>query len=396
MESKDIIGIAPFGPFVEGFIRFSFEEDLASKQTQQLPQFEILSHVHDGEPEEGGIPKMVTHPVAEKLMGVDSEDESKRLLTEVPIRFLSKSPDTALRARYEAFDASSGRMVCTGNGTQAKRLVDGSTASKAEACNGPDRCGFAQREDVSCKFRCRMDVQIDNSQDPLAVFQFQSGGINTYRTLAAKLKMLHALYGDLRGLPLRLTSWAKSSKLSGYTAFYCANVELQEEFTLKSAGEAAEKYRAEFNTDGLQAAIESLVSGSAFSLDDGESLVTRHVPMSELRKARTSGQTSPHEGQASSLSSIVGKALEGIMATRVEQVALVAATESKLPDIPQLGDSESAISTNSSVVYDGGESRIIATGTTESDVTAQVESVQRVNEDVPEVAPIDQEAFLNI
>ena len=32
MESKDIIGIAPFGPFVEGFIRFSFEEDLASKR----------------------------------------------------------------------------------------------------------------------------------------------------------------------------------------------------------------------------------------------------------------------------------------------------------------------------------------------------------------------------
>ena len=165
---------------------------------------------------------------------------------------------------------------------------------------------------------------------------------------------------------------------------------------MKSAGEAAEKYRAEFNTDGLQAAIESLVSGSAFSLEDGESLVTRHVPMAELRKARTSGQSIALEGQPSTLSSIVGKALEGIMATRVEQVASVAATESKLPGIPQLGDSESAILTNSSVVYDGGESKIIATGTTESDVTAQVECVQRGNEDVPEVAPIDQEAFLNI
>lgn len=311
MAQNNVFGIAPFGPFVEGFIRFSFEEDTATKTATQLSQFEILSHVHDGVPSPGDIPKMLTHPCAQQLTAKDSEDGTRRLLHEVPIRFLGKTPETNLRARYEAFDVESGRMVCSGNGVDGARLSAGAAEAVAVPCVGPDRCSFAQNPGVSCKFRCRMDVQLESSTDPLAVFQFQSGGINTYRTLAAKLKMLHAVYGDLRGLPLRLTSWAKSSKLSGYATFHCANIELQDGISLKEAGEKAKAYRDEFNMDGLEAVLHELANDSAFALDDSETLVTRHVPTSELRRARdASGHAQPPIH--STLESVVASALESV------------------------------------------------------------------------------------
>jgi hypothetical protein len=360
MDNLNVFGIAPTGPFVEGFLRFSYEEDAATKRSEQRPEFEILSHVHDGVPMAGEVPKMVTHPIAQQLTAVDSEAGGRRLLHEVPIRFLGQSPQANLRARYEAFDLESGRMVCSGNGSLAARMTSEMNEPASTPCCGPERCTFAATENVSCKFRARMDVQIEGAPDPLAIFQFQSGGINSYRALAAKLKMLYALYGDLRGLPLRLTSWSKSSRLSNYAVFHCANIDFRYGITMKVAGEQAQAFREQFNMDGIEEVLLGLARESTFALDDTESLVHRKVSTEELRRVRPRTHAAVVPAAASTLTSVMTGALD-----RIRQSASAPAAETATvqpPEVGQEGGQAAADANKPAIVFREGGLRIEASG----------------------------------
>lgn len=299
----------PFGPFVEGLVRLATDEGNANYELPPVPHFEILSHVHDGHAEGGIAPKLRPHPITRKLTLVPKLDGEQCLPQEVPFRFLGKKPETVMRARFEAIDAESGRMLCSGDGAQAVRLDGGGLTAKSHACVGPEGCAFAQSQGISCRFRCRMDIQIEGGNDPLSVFQFQSGGINTYRTLLAKITMLHAIYGDLRGLPLRLTTWAKSCKLSGYEPFNCANIEIKEGVGMKEAGDAATLYREAFNMDGLEPVLETFMHDSAgFCVGRGFA-VELHVESGsdEATKSRQ-GDVSP-SAPTTSLAAVVQQAL---------------------------------------------------------------------------------------
>ena len=305
----------PFGPFVEGLVRLAFDESDAWTEALPVPQFEILSHVHDRPSESGTAPRLRPHPIAQKLTLVPNLDGGQCLPQELPFRFLGKKPETVMRARFEAIDDQSGRMLCRGDGAQAVRFAGSGLEAQSHPCMGPGGCTFAQTQGISCRFRCRMDIQIEGGNDPLSVFQFQSGSINTYRALRAKVNMLYAVYGDLRGLPLRLTTWAKSSKLSGYEPFYCANIELKEGVGLKEAEDAAKLHREAFNMDGLESVLETFMDDIADSCRDSGFSVDHQVGnrSDEATNARLREMTPP--APTTLLTAVVQKALEGSKST---------------------------------------------------------------------------------
>lgn len=318
MNANEIASLAPTGPYVEGLIRFSY--DSASQGATQKPNFEVLSRVHAEEPQPGDVPKMVPHLLGDKLEGVDGEGAGRRLLSEIPIRLMFDKPENNLSARYKAFERSTGQLVCCGNGVRSVRRASLGEQPKDGVCPGPENCVFATTPEVACHLHVRMNVQLDDSQDALSVFEFQSSGINSYRTLSAKLSMLKALFGGLRGLPLRLTSWAKSSMASGYQPFYCANIELREGLDLPKAKVELEAYNKQFegiDFTAMETAVETMQSSSAFALDESESVVTRWVPAAEIIATRAASNgglsNSPTTG------SLMGATVDAIVSRAREQ-----------------------------------------------------------------------------
>lgn len=348
MKISDIKAMAPTGPHIEGLIRFSYEEGATGERTQ-LPEFELLSRVHEGTPKVGEIPRMKPHPLADQLISRVSEQSGNRLLSEVPIRFLGNKPESILSGQYRAFDSVSGVMLCAGNGDKATQMGGPGTGLQQVPCVGPDACSFANSSGVSCNFQCRMKVQVDGSTDPLACFEFQSSGVNTYRTLSAKLAMLHSLYGNLRGLPFRLTSWSKSSSLSLYKPFFCANIELRDGLTLGTTKDQTYNAFDGFDQqalEGLENAMTKMVQDCTFGLDGVESVVTTWTPASEImgRYAASGAKASMKTFMENTVSAAVKRAREGAEATGANTVA-EAATESILTssDAPAPGNEKIAL-----------------------------------------------------
>lgn len=232
-----IQSLEPVSPFVEGYIRFIWEEQQA-KSKSQGEGFELLAHTHVAAPSEGEVPQLHTHPLAEtKLLARDGENgEGRRHLDEIPIHFLGRNVDDVLRAEYRS-TTSIGTVICRGDGCKANR------GREETPCVGPAACQLAQT--AGCRLHVRMHVAVDGSDDPYAVFEFQSTSPNTYRALKSKLMIFEALAGNnLQGLPLRLTTWKKSTKGSSYQTFYCANIDLREGQSIQAALELAQEKKA--------------------------------------------------------------------------------------------------------------------------------------------------------
>lgn len=230
--------VEPSSPFVEGFIRFVWDEQQAG-QVEQGDGFELLAHTH-------AVPtgdqfRRETHPLAEKLLSRDgARQEDQRHLDEIPIRFLGRTVDDVLGAEYRSTSLF-GDVMCRGDGSKAMR------EGEAVSCAGPRQCQFAKT--VGCHLHVRMHAAIEGSDDPYAVFEFQSTSPNTYRALKSKLMVFEKLAGDLMGLPLRLTTWKKSTEGSSYKPFYCANLQLREGQSLAEAKDQAKTAKQELGLD---------------------------------------------------------------------------------------------------------------------------------------------------
>lgn len=228
--------IQPQGPHTIGFIRFASE--VREGERVQVNRFEVLSRHHQST--DVGDPKLAPHPIAEQLLALES---NKHGIKVIPIKLLFDEPDANLSARYDAYDSNLNRLVCAGDGDNFRRTSfgqDQTTQTTSGACLGPDACAFAQGGDIQCRLRVKLKAQIDGQDDQFSVFEFQSGSINTYRALAAKITMMHATFGrKLRHVPLNLKMWTKSSMESLYEPFFCADIALRESETMASACKAA-------------------------------------------------------------------------------------------------------------------------------------------------------------
>lgn len=220
----------------------------------------------------------LAHPLQAKL----AEGCPNGKLRAIPVKLLFNAPELNLRAQYSAFDRSSGRPECVGDGQSARRNSD--QGIEEVPCPSPGGCEFGR--EWGCKLFGRLNVQIDGQDDELGSFILRTTGYNSVRTLAARLAYLNAISGgNARHLPLMLRLRAKSTTLSYRTPVYYVDLTLREGESLTDAvsnakAEALRQKEAGVNAGQLeQKARQALANGSfEESVDDGSAVVDEFYP----------------------------------------------------------------------------------------------------------------------
>ncbi len=128
-------------------------------------------------------------------------------------------------------------------------------------CPAPPACPLA--EGGNCKPYGRLNVRIDVDSDgapsdELGSFVLRTTGFNTIRTIAARLRYLHALSGGLLStVPLELRLRGKSTTLSRRAPIYYVDLTLRADTTLAQAIAAARtEWEARKEAGMDQAALE--------------------------------------------------------------------------------------------------------------------------------------------
>lgn len=182
-------------------------------------------------------------------------------LRRIPVRLLFNDPALNLRANYTLFDRGTARPLCVGDGQSCKRVTD--TGIKQLPCAGPDICPLAQ--EGGCKPFGRFHVRIDhpgNPSDALSTFVLRTTGINTLRTLMARMQYLQAVSGGLLAyLPLEIRLRGKSTTQSRRTPIYYVDLgvpgNLSLEVAIRQAVQAAEQAtRSGYDQEGLEQAAK--------------------------------------------------------------------------------------------------------------------------------------------
>ena len=246
---------------------------VVEKAGKRLPekddQFTITSQVQSAE---GWLP----HPFDE---GFRKAQGGK--IRSIPIRLLFNDPDLNFRAEYALFDRRTGRPVCVGNGETCKRRTESGVQSLP--CPSPEGCTLAQNG--ACKPYGRLNVQIGDD-DPLGNFVFRTTGVNSIRTLSARLAYFQAISGNrLAYLPLELRLRGKSTRQSMGTPIYYVDLTVRSGVSVEDALAEAkrleeDRQEAGFDQVALEAAARQGFSNGAFeeSDDEGELVVEEFYP----------------------------------------------------------------------------------------------------------------------
>lgn len=168
-------------------------------------------------------------------------------LRSIPVRMIFNDPELSLRAEYTLFDRQTGRPLCIGNGETCQRQTP--NGIEQHPCPSPERCPLAQGG--LCKAFGRLYVNLDES-DEFGTFIFRTTGINSIRTLAARLSYYQAASGDLLScLPLQLILRGKSTTQSYRTPIYYVDLTLRDNISLQEAITQAQKMDEQAKTAGF-------------------------------------------------------------------------------------------------------------------------------------------------
>jgi hypothetical protein len=184
------------------------------------------------------------HPLHQKLL---AESPSAKIRA-IPVTMLFNDPNLNLRAQYSLFERKSGRLLCVGNGENAKRSTP--EGPKTVVCPSPEGCALGK--ELGCKPYGRLNVQIEGQEDDLGTFMFRTTGYNSIRTLAARLQYYHALsHGKTRFLPLSLKLRAKSTTQSHRAPVYYVDLVLREGLSFVEALPKAFETAQQAETAGI-------------------------------------------------------------------------------------------------------------------------------------------------
>ncbi len=168
-------------------------------------------------------------------------------LRSIPVRMIFNDPELSLRAEYTLFDRQTGRPLCIGNGETCQRQTP--NGIEQHPCPSPERCPLAQGG--LCKAFGRLYVNLDES-DEFGTFIFRTTGINSIRTLAARLSYYQAASGDLLScLPLQLILRGKSTTQSYRTPIYYVDLTLRDNISLQEAITQAQKMDEQAKSAGF-------------------------------------------------------------------------------------------------------------------------------------------------
>lgn len=233
------------------------------------------------------------HPLHQQY----SESAANGKIRAIPVQVMFNDSDLNLRAEYSAFDRSTGRPLCVGNGEVAKRVCE--QGVEEVACPSPERCRFAYEQ--GCKLYGRLSVQIEGQNDELGSFIFRTTGYNSVRTLYARLRYFEAVSaGATRHLPLLLKLRAKSTTQSYRTPVYYVDLTLRDEETLISAVRTAqleaENYRqAGVDTESLEKTARLLLQNGQFedSAEEVPLLLEEFYPATDSNEEDTATLSTP-------------------------------------------------------------------------------------------------------
>lgn len=235
----------------------------------------------------------INHPLDEQLR----KDKGAKLRS-IPVRLLFDDPDLSLRAHYTMFDRATGRPLCVGNGESCKRATV--SGMQSFACPSPAACPLAAGG--NCKPYGRLNVSIELEGvpcDELGSFVLRTTGINSIRTLSARLRYLHALTGGvLSTLPLELRLRGKSTTLSHRTPIYYVDLTLRGDTTLAQAISAAKTAWEERRAAGVDQGALDEAARSGFALGEFEESEEDGVAVvEEFYTAEGDGQVSDGYGR---------------------------------------------------------------------------------------------------
>lgn len=235
---------------------------------KRLPQkddeFTITTQIQT---QDGWIP----HPLDAAL-----RKQSNAKLRSIPIRLLFNDPDLSLRASFTAFDRTTGRPLCVGDGETCRRATP--SGMQQLPCPGPDSCEFAER--FGCKPYGRLNVLI-GEEDEMGTFIFRTTGFNSIRTLATRLRYFAAASGGLLAhLPLELRLRGRSTTQSHRAPIFYVDLTLRSGLSFCDAIAAAkaahqERLEAGFDQQALEEAARQGFGNGAFeeSTEEGGSVV---------------------------------------------------------------------------------------------------------------------------
>lgn len=235
---------------------------------KRLPQkddeFTITTQI---QAQEGWIP----HPLDAAL-----RMQPNAKLRSIPVRVLFNDPDLNLRASFTAFDRTTGRPLCVGDGDACRRAT--SSGMQPLPCPGPDSCEFGER--FGCKPHGRLNVLI-GEEDEMGTFIFRTTGFNSIRTLATRLRYFAAASGGLLAhLPLELRLRGRSTTQSHRAPIFYVDLTVRSGLSFCDAIAAAkaaheERLAAGFDQQALEEAARQGFGNGAFeeSTEEGCAVV---------------------------------------------------------------------------------------------------------------------------
>lgn len=222
----------------------------------------------------------VLHPVDEAL-----RKEASAKLRSIPVKLLFDDPNLSLRASYTMFERTTGRPLCVGDGQTCKRVSP--QGMQSLPCEGPQACSVGVSG--GCRPYGRLSVRIDAQEaqcDEMGSFVFRTTGFNSIRTLASRLRYLHAATGGLlAGLPLELRLRGKSTRMSHGAPIYYVDLTTRQDSSLPQVIALTRKEREQQAALGFQqealdeAARQGLALGEFEESDeDGAAVVQEFYP----------------------------------------------------------------------------------------------------------------------
>lgn len=199
-------------------------------------------------------------------------------LRAIPVRVAYNDLNLTLHNSFSAFDTKTGRVLCSGNGTKARRMTE--EGVKEMDCPRPEACEFGIRQ--RCKNMSRAYFQIEGQEDELGVFILRTTSFNSLNYLGTRLAQLSGLTGGrLAGLPMMLVMETKTTTQSFREPIQFADLVTRPGMRLVEAIKQANDYQkamsdAGLSLDGMEEALRAGLANSDFAdeIEDADEWIT--------------------------------------------------------------------------------------------------------------------------
>ena len=202
------------------------------------------------------------HPLQQKLLG----ENGAAKLRSIPVRIAYNDQNLTLHNSFCAWDPLKGRVLCSGNGSTARRVTPDGV--KNMDCPRPEACAYGR--EARCKNMSRAYFQVEGQEDELGVFILRTTGHNSLNYLGSRLGQLSGLTGGrLAGMPMMLVMETKTSTQSYREPFQFADLVTRPGMRLFDAVKQAREYQQAMvdmglSLEGMEEALRYGLANSDF------------------------------------------------------------------------------------------------------------------------------------